>query len=300
MELKQVHHLIALAKTLNFTRAAELCHISQPAFSQSIKRLEDEVGGDLVLRRGRMLRLSALGEQLLHHFEALASAETKLKTAARRGTQGDRLEIRVRVETTACLGVAVAALEAFSAEFADFDLAFETIDPARDVDSAPLDGVCLHLSELEHENAPPPQHKWIGQEPFVLIAGQGHPIAHKPDVTFEEVLHQDIIAWQGCPLEASLRAAAESRGIDFTPKMRVDDFFVAQTLVSAGLGVATAPQRLVAEGAVQTISITELCLFTPIIVRGRTSAPNEASRVALEALLNRLPSGGMWRPISAP
>lgn len=53
MDFNQVRFFLALAETLNFTRAAERCHVTQPALTQSIKRLELELGGDLIVRDGR-------------------------------------------------------------------------------------------------------------------------------------------------------------------------------------------------------------------------------------------------------
>ena len=50
MDLTQIRYFLALAQTLNFTRAAEACHVIQPALTKSIQRLEEELGGPLLLR----------------------------------------------------------------------------------------------------------------------------------------------------------------------------------------------------------------------------------------------------------
>ena len=52
MEMHQVRYFLAVADTLNFTRAAEQCHVSQPALTRAIQQLEEEMGG-LLLRRER-------------------------------------------------------------------------------------------------------------------------------------------------------------------------------------------------------------------------------------------------------
>ena len=48
MDFNQIRYFLKLADTLNFTRAAEQCFVSQPALTQAIKRLEVELGGELV------------------------------------------------------------------------------------------------------------------------------------------------------------------------------------------------------------------------------------------------------------
>ncbi len=77
MELHQLRYLEAVARTRNFTRAAEECHVTQPTLSHQIAKLEREMGGPL-LRRGRAgAQLTALGERMRGHARAiLGSVET--------------------------------------------------------------------------------------------------------------------------------------------------------------------------------------------------------------------------------
>ena len=53
MEMQQVRYFLAVARTLNFTRAAEECNVAQPTLTRAIQQLEEEFGGDL-FRRERM------------------------------------------------------------------------------------------------------------------------------------------------------------------------------------------------------------------------------------------------------
>jgi len=70
MQMVHVRYFLALCEVENFTHAAKLCGVSQPSLSNAIRSLEDELGGSLFDRRPRV-RLSALGESIRPHFEAI-------------------------------------------------------------------------------------------------------------------------------------------------------------------------------------------------------------------------------------
>ena len=65
MELQQARYVLAVAKTQNFTRAAETCHVTQPALTRAIQRLESELGGDLIVRERKRTQLTDLGKLVL-------------------------------------------------------------------------------------------------------------------------------------------------------------------------------------------------------------------------------------------
>jgi hypothetical protein len=64
MEMHQVRCFLAVARTLNFTRAAEECHVAQPSLTRAIKLLEGELGGDLFRRERPRAMLTPLGERM--------------------------------------------------------------------------------------------------------------------------------------------------------------------------------------------------------------------------------------------
>ena len=67
MELRQLRSLVALAEELHFTRAAQRLHVAQPALSQQLRKLEQELGLPLVDRTTRRVRMTEAGELLLAH-----------------------------------------------------------------------------------------------------------------------------------------------------------------------------------------------------------------------------------------
>ena len=65
MEMHQVRYFLAVARELNFTRAAESCNVAQPSLTRAIKQLEDELGGELFRRERSLSHLTELGQRML-------------------------------------------------------------------------------------------------------------------------------------------------------------------------------------------------------------------------------------------
>src|SRR5271154_1361760 len=65
MEMHQLRYVVAVARTQNFSRAAEQCHVSQPSLSQQIQKLEEELGERLFDRMKRAAKLTPHGETFL-------------------------------------------------------------------------------------------------------------------------------------------------------------------------------------------------------------------------------------------
>src|SRR6202021_2381661 len=74
MELHQVRYFVALARSMNFTRAAEQCNVTQPALTKAIQKLEYELGGPLVFRERQLTQLTDLGKLMLPMLDRSLSA----------------------------------------------------------------------------------------------------------------------------------------------------------------------------------------------------------------------------------
>ena len=64
MEMHQVRYFLAVTRTLNFTRAADECNVTQPSLTRAIKQLEAELGGDLFRRERPAAQLTELGQRM--------------------------------------------------------------------------------------------------------------------------------------------------------------------------------------------------------------------------------------------
>src|SRR5216110_604745 len=82
MEMQQVRYFLAVCDELNFTRAAEKCHVAQPSLTRSIKLLEDELGGPLFHRERTRTHLSELGNSVRPFLEEVYQRAQQAKDLA--------------------------------------------------------------------------------------------------------------------------------------------------------------------------------------------------------------------------
>src|ERR1700760_2231936 len=82
MQLHQVRYFLALARTLNFTRAAEQCNVTQPALTKAVHKLEEELGGALIHRERRLTQLTELGKMILPTLEKIYAAAEAVRHQA--------------------------------------------------------------------------------------------------------------------------------------------------------------------------------------------------------------------------
>jgi DNA-binding transcriptional LysR family regulator len=101
MELHQIRYFVALSRSLNFTRAAERCNITQPALTKAIQRLEGELGGELIYRERRQFtKLTEFGKLVLPRLEEILSAADDARRSAE--------DFRKRKETPLKIGLSTS------------------------------------------------------------------------------------------------------------------------------------------------------------------------------------------------
>lgn len=95
MELRHLRYFVAVAEELNFRRAAERLHISQPPLSLQISQLEHEVGARLLERSRQGVALTAAGQTFLTKAQALLGLADEARQAAALAARGEAGELRV-------------------------------------------------------------------------------------------------------------------------------------------------------------------------------------------------------------
>lgn len=95
MTLVQLRHLVCLAQTGSFSKAAQAQFLTQPALSRSIRALEDELGMALFDRIGRRIELTPFGRTTLARAQQLLSDADELQGSSRRHRSGEAGVLRI-------------------------------------------------------------------------------------------------------------------------------------------------------------------------------------------------------------
>ncbi|WP_051825409.1 LysR family transcriptional regulator [Kitasatospora aureofaciens] len=111
--LRQLEYLAAVVDTGSFTRAAEQLHVTQPALSHQIRALETALGGPLLERLPRSVRLTPTGRAVLPHARAALAEADRLQAVARRATGLEEGELEVAAVYSISLGILPPVLRAW-------------------------------------------------------------------------------------------------------------------------------------------------------------------------------------------
>ena len=129
MEFHQVRYFLMAAENLNFTRAAEQCHVSQPALTRAIQKFEGELGGELFIRDGRAVTMSAFGRLMHKHCRRIQDTQEMTRAAAKNFLDEGSSELNVGIMCTIGPDVLSTFLNDFRNRHRDVLLILHDIGP---------------------------------------------------------------------------------------------------------------------------------------------------------------------------
>ena len=283
MELHQIRYFLALCDTLNFTRAAEHCNVTQPALSRAIRSLEQEVGGLLFRRERGLTHLTDLGRLVRPRLEQAMREMEAVREAAKSFLNVEQASLRLGIMCT------IGPLR-----FAGFLSQFRTENPG--IELALIEGVPEALSNLleagdidvavmgtadafpERFNLQP-----LYSERYVLAFCAGHRFARLNAVPLRELDNEPYLWRINCEHSDHFRDVGKACGVRWRTVYSSEREDWIQIMVGAGLGVTLIPEFSAVLGGVQTRPVIdppverEVALVT---VSGRRFSPAVARFVA--------------------
>ena len=246
MDLVQIRYFLVLAETLNFTRAAERCHVTQPALTRAVQRLEDELGGPLLLRERSLTQLTELGRVMLPLLERSYAAAEEARAKAKSLRQQDTAPLRLGLCSLVAAATLVPVLQELATRFgASFELTLVQGTSERLIEillHSELDAALLPEDELDAERL----NRWkLFEDVLVVLAPPDHRFAALEAVPIGEMEGEAVLAQleEGCALRRAFERARGGGDAGAPVRHLVSCGDGIGHLVGAGLGVALAAGR---------------------------------------------------------
>jgi LysR family transcriptional regulator, hydrogen peroxide-inducible genes activator len=276
MELQQVRYFLALCESLNFTRAAEACNVTQPSLTRAIQALEAEFGGPLLHRERNKTHLTELGSLVRPYLENLMGQAAVAKTRAKAFSQLKDVVLSVGMMCTLAPQRLIGLMRDFRGGNPGVDLTL------RDANAAALQEMLdegqLDVAVLSFADAVPERFHAIPlfSERFVIAFGPGHPFERLNAVRAKDLHGHLYLSRVNCEFGDYMLDLYSREGVELTRPYRSerDDWILS--MAAAGLGFSFIPESCVATPGVLTRALVEPEVVRTVslaTVRGRPHSP---------------------------
>lgn len=276
MEMQQVRYFLALARTLNFTRAAEQSNVSQPALTRAIQQLEHELGGPLFHRERANTHLSELGRMMLPYLEQIHAQTEAARQQAKAIKKLDNVTLRIGVMCT--IGPALIS---------DLIVKFRVAHP--NVDLEVVEEGSVELMEMLTKGElnlalfglpEPLDVRFHGlalfEERFVIALPPNHPLAAQNVIRCSDTHEQAYVSRSNCEIFDHARRQLHAHGVQWKKVFSSERDDWVQGMIKAGLGFGFFPELSVTDPGLVTRRLIDPEFVRTIMlvsVRGRPHSP---------------------------
>lgn len=255
MNLRALQYLIKLAELQHFSRAADACYVSQPTLSTQIRKLEDELGVQLVERAPRNVQLTPVGKEIVARAKHVLRDVEQIYAAARRSRDPETGTLRLGLFPTLAPYLLPHVVPGIRRRFPKLRLELaeeKTADLLAMIEDGELDAglVAMPVDDDGLEQAV------LFEEPFVMALPENHPLAAKQAIDVHDLdgtellLLEDGHCLRDQALEVCSMANARER-VDF----HATSMETLRQMVAAEVGVTLLPVMAVRPPIANTAGI---------------------------------------------
>jgi DNA-binding transcriptional LysR family regulator len=276
MEMQQVRYFLAVAETLNFTRAAERSNVSQPALTRAIQLLEAELGGPLFHRERQNTHLSELGRIMLPFLENIYDQTQAAKSRAKSLAQLESATLQIGVLCTIGPKLISDLIVKFRQSHPSVRLVVAEYGMTELQEKLTAGDLHVALFSLP-QGADVRFHALpLFEERFVVCVAADHRLARLNIVEGKELHGEAYVNRADCEYLDLARSELRERGV-FTNRVfssNRDDW--VQGMISAGLGFGFFPELSVTHPGLVTRRLVDPEFIRTVMlvtVRGRPHSP---------------------------
>jgi LysR family hydrogen peroxide-inducible transcriptional activator len=295
MNLRDLEYLVALAEHRHFGKAASACYVSQPTLSTQLKKLETELGLQLIERTPRQVMLTRAGEQVVARARNILAEAHDIRGIARLAADPRSGSIRLGLFPTLGPYLLPHVVPGLRTAFPELELLLveektdELLDMLRSgrLDAAvlalPIHDDALHIEPLFRED-------------FVLAVPRGHPLAGTGPIASSALAdHELLLLSEGHCLRDQALAVCHSAAAEERGGFQATSLETLRHMVAAGVGMTLLPELSVREPVAQSGDVELVRFVAPaphrdIAMLWRRSSVFGALLPDIAAVLRALPN----------
>jgi len=246
IELRQIRYFEAVAAELNFHKASEHLHISQPALSRAIQQLENRLGTTLFERSSRNVELTPAGKVFLENCQSISQQVNNLEKRVTQASLGVAGNLMIGYTGFSIAGVLPNIIKTYNNLHPGINLTLDSIPSYQQIDmlinkkldfgflTAPINDSALNYILVQ-------------KDPLVVILHVDHPLAKQEEIELSSLANEPFIIGteaHEARYNAIMKAICLNEG--FLPKVKQIAFNHEAVVgfVSANMGVALYPSCL--------------------------------------------------------
>lgn len=242
MDMQHVRYLLAVTETLNFTRAAEMCGVSQPTLTRAVKAIEAEMGGEVLRREGRRTHVTELGERMLPFLRKSYENAKLAKDLARAVGSQDILPLSLAVSHCVNLELFMGAAAALYRQFPGLQLRIVHGAGAAVAAALKEGRADIALAESLGDGWERFERADLFKETFAVFLAETHPLAERLEVEPQDLARHPIFLNVGCGSGPKLAAWLSDAIAGFRGANEFDRTEAMRAFVADVAGVVIAPE----------------------------------------------------------
>ncbi len=255
MNLRSLQYFVKLSDLRHFSKAAEACFVSQPTLSTQIRKLEDELGVQLVERSPRKIMLTPVGEEIAERARLVLSDIDQIRAVARRAGDPADGNLRLGLFPTLAPYLLPHVIPTIRKQYPNLRLQLaeeKTDDILKMLQQGELDAALLALP-INDDGL---DMEILFEEPFVLALPGEHPLEEKSRITLKDLNGSELLlldeghCLREHALEVCALAGAHER-VDF----HATSMETLRQMVAANVGITLMPLLSVKPPIAQTSNL---------------------------------------------
>ena len=244
MEMHQMRYFLAVCETLNFTRAAERCNVSQPALTRAIKKLEEELGGPLFRRERNLTHLTELGRMMKPHFEQSLAGAMDAQATAQDFQSLEKAPLNLGVMCTIGPSRLIGLMTKIRLDLPGIELILHDVVPDEMVERLLAGSLDVALFGIPEDLPERFDRRPLYRERYVVAFPPGHRFEKKNVVRLRDMDNESYLERLNCEYTDHIQGLLKESKVSLDIRYASEREDWIQSMILSGMGSAFMPEHL--------------------------------------------------------